>query len=62
MVKKQWRVMRSRCFINDKALKNDVPHKRKERKREIPKVANNNGQLGIANATSGGARKPSGPR
>ena len=26
-----------------------------------PKVGNNNGQLRIANATSGGARKPPGP-
>ena len=30
-------------------------------KGERPKVGNNNGQLRIANATSGGARKPPGP-
>ena len=32
-----------------------------ERKKEKDKVGNNNGQLRIANATSGGARKPPGP-
>ena len=32
-------------------------NKRKKKKEERPKVGNNNGQLHIANATSGGARK-----
>ena len=31
--------------------------KQKTEKKERPKVGNNNGQLHIANATSGGARK-----
>ena len=32
-----------------------------KRKRERPKVGNNNSQLHIANTTLGGARKPPGP-
>ena len=31
--------------------------KNRKKKKERPKVGNNNGQLSIANATSGGARK-----
>ena len=33
-----------------------------EREKERPKVGNNNGQLRIANATSGGTRTPPGPK
>ena len=33
----------------------------RKRQRERPKVGSNNGQLCVANATSGGARKPPGP-
>ena len=36
--------------------------KNRKKKKERPKVGNNNGQLSIANATSGGARKPPGPK
>ena len=34
---------------------------KEKRKRERPNVGNNNGQLRIAKATSGGARNPPGP-
>ena len=37
--------------------KQKTERKKKEKKRERLKVCNNNGQLRIANATSGGARK-----
>ena len=41
----------------------DGKERKKERKREKKaKVGNNNGQLHIANATSGGARNPPGPK
>ena len=36
--------------------------KKKKKKIERLKVGNNNGQLRIANATLGGARKPYGPK
>ena len=35
--------------------------KKKKKERERAKVGNNNGQLRIANATSGGTDKPPGP-
>ena len=35
---------------------------RRKREKERAKVGNNNGQLPIANATSGGACKPPGPK
>ena len=35
--------------------------KAKDGKEKRPKVGKNNGQLRIANATTGGARKPPGP-
>ena len=35
---------------------------KKKRERKRAKVGNNNGQLRIANVTSGGTRKPPGPK
>ena len=40
----------------------DVKERKRERKIERAKIGNKNGQLRIVNATSGGARKPSGPK
>ena len=39
----------------------EVGQKQKTEKKKKLKVGNNNGQLRIAKATSGGARKPPGP-
>ena len=42
--------------------KTEKREREREREKERAKVGNNNGQLRISNATSGGARKPPGPK
>ena len=47
--------------VSPKSVKRKRRRREEKEKRKKAKVGNNNGQLGIANATPGGAHKPPGP-